>query len=76
MAKLYHKNATAISFQGSIIEPDEDGAFDVPEEAGSELMHPTHGFSAEPIEADQPKRRGRKSKTDDDGNNNEEDPKE
>ncbi len=42
MAKLYHRDATSCSFAGESYDRGKDGAFDVPAEAVTDLLH--HGF--------------------------------
>ena len=50
--KLYHKDATGCSWGGENFEPDEDGAFDIPEEAVVDLV--AHGFTTDPaVEPDE-----------------------
>lgn len=43
MPKLFHADATSCSFDGASFEREEDGSFDVPEEAVETLL--SHGFT-------------------------------
>jgi hypothetical protein len=44
MTKLYHKDATGCSWNGETFERQEDGSFEVPNEAAADLA--IHGFTA------------------------------
>lgn len=49
MMKLYHEDATSLSFEGETYERGKEGHFEVPDHAHEHLE--AHGFKTEPIKA-------------------------